>query len=287
MDRYYIQGDTSQNYQPITCIVGTCHDDSGVLKRASVSLTTIPAGIFSLPVHDNGAYQRSALMSLEGIFRPYSVNPSGSGIGRFEAPSGTHQITSTSLNPFGSGVGQTDIDFITSRDTVSPNQTIRSDDINWYDAPTARGIGFKLPMVGTGWGYDINDRPVPGNGTTFSNDYRKRSDLWKTGPIDLRWDPDRKVWTGGNTYTLAIVMSHSGTVLNKPGYVCRPCSNITNTFNFPDGDPMGSGTGDVHVCNIQDATNGVHTIGAGQLVMLYRGFGIQFMNENSRSLIEY
>lgn len=61
-----------------------------------------------------------------------------------------------------------------------------------------RAVGFKAPMVLTGWGYDINGLPVPSSGGVLHPEAAWNAHLWKSGPVDLRWDGDRGVWTGGN-----------------------------------------------------------------------------------------
>lgn len=60
----------------------------------------------------------------------------------------------------------------------------------------------KGPMYLSGWGYDICGLPVPadkfpGKGRSFDMRAANNRGLWKTGPVDLRWDDDRKVWVGG------------------------------------------------------------------------------------------
>tara|TARA_R110000824_G_scaffold34484_3_gene109315 strand:- start:9919 stop:11604 length:1686 start_codon:yes stop_codon:yes gene_type:complete len=61
-----------------------------------------------------------------------------------------------------------------------------------------RAVGFRGPMVLSGWGFDTDGFPVPadtGDPTIFASGAFKNPDIQKTGPIDLRWDNDRKVWT--------------------------------------------------------------------------------------------
>lgn len=63
-------------------------------------------------------------------------------------------------------------------------------------------------MVLTGWGYDTEDNPVPadtGNPTLFHPESSWNMHHWKSGPVDLRWDNERGVWTGGNTTKLYLV----------------------------------------------------------------------------------
>jgi len=73
-----------------------------------------------------------------------------------------------------------------------------------------RAVGFRAPMVLSGWGWDIDGNPVPSerddravrdvdDGTKFGSGAFSDPSLWKTGPVDLRWDYNAKVWTGNST----------------------------------------------------------------------------------------
>ena len=67
--------------------------------------------------------------------------------------------------------------------------------MEWY-----RALGLRGPLVVVGWGYDTNGKPVPPSPTdpnAFLLNHRKRQDKWKAGPVDLRWDNERKVWAAG------------------------------------------------------------------------------------------
>jgi hypothetical protein len=77
-----------------------------------------------------------------------------------------------------------------------------------------KSVGFKAPMVLTGWGYDTDGNPVPSSGGQLHPQAAYKPSLWKTGPVDLRWDDARKVWTGGGGGTSAF-------------YLCK----VTNTYN--------------------------------------------------------
>jgi len=130
---------------------------------------------------------------------------------------------------------------------------------------TARPIGLRGPMVMAGWGYDIYENPVPN--LRFDAEYRhnepgaanygrqryvpppmqaksvsgmqedhkhfipvhmRRPDQWKVGPVDLRWDHQRKVWVGGK---------HNGIYLSKATKCILPQAGLdgNNSFNFGVG----------------------------------------------------
>ena len=75
-------------------------------------------------------------------------------------------------------------------------------------------MAFRAPMFLSGWGYDICGLPVPTSGASFElsrnfNEYAGLDRrLWKSGPVDLRWDDDRKVWTGGPEVVEGKMITH-------------------------------------------------------------------------------
>ena len=57
-----------------------------------------------------------------------------------------------------------------------------------------RTTGLRGPILLSGWGYGLDDTPVPAKGAAgddkfkFVDDVGLNRSLWKTGPIDLKWD---------------------------------------------------------------------------------------------------
>lgn len=122
-----------------------------------------------------------------------------------------------------------------------------------------RPIGLRGPLVVTGWGYDMEMHPVPNakydadrrkkyeptGGGGVNNDglppqmqhdptrahlnflphHLQRIDRWKSGPVDLRWDGERKVWVGGR---------FNGVYLSKAVKCILPKAGRDgkNSFNF-------------------------------------------------------
>jgi hypothetical protein len=61
-----------------------------------------------------------------------------------------------------------------------------------------RGIGLSGPVWITGWGYNTENLPVPRDANSlnyFTKNFASRKDLHATGPLDIRFDEDRGVWT--------------------------------------------------------------------------------------------
>lgn len=102
-------------------------------------------------------------------------------------------VGDTGIYPSGSG---SPIDFYFEKDHWA-RHTVETQGI--------RGVGFKAPMVLTGWGYDTAGNPVPSSGSTFHPQAMYNPHLWKSGPVDLRWDDARGVWTGGSTTKIYLV----------------------------------------------------------------------------------
>lgn len=143
---------------------------------------------------------------------------------------GLQNITSVTLNPFVHGHHVSTM----LRGSKVQNLQINKQDATYVapflgDVPTPqesqRPVGLRGPMIVTGWGYDTEDFPVPNakmeamfkdsnpKSETFSlptkelddlkeknpklaflNHHLQRIDQWKSGPVDLRWDRERKVW---------------------------------------------------------------------------------------------
>jgi len=95
-----------------------------------------------------------------------------------------------------------------------------------------RGVGLRAPLVLTGWGFDTNAAPVPadtGNARIFASGAFKDPSLWKSGPVDLRWDNDRKVWTGaGTTEIMRFTVTQPHTSLYN---AATACDHVLATVN--------------------------------------------------------
>lgn len=62
-----------------------------------------------------------------------------------------------------------------------------------------RSIGLRGPLMVSGFGIDIAGNPVPSDPddiTSIHEDYADRNN-WVTGPVNLMWDNERKIWAGG------------------------------------------------------------------------------------------
>jgi len=99
-----------------------------------------------------------------------------------------------------------------------------------------RSVGFKAPMVLTGWGYDINNLPVPsqsGNPQRFHPNASWNMNLWKSGPVDLRWDEQRGVWAPFRNRLFLVKMTNLYTPPSFSFEVDRSNSRDQYTRNAP------------------------------------------------------
>lgn len=104
------------------------------------------------------------------------------------------------LTDFEECVGH-DIEFIT-RDGVYPTYlSVRRPEDNYSEDHWYRAMALRGPLILAGWGFDTDNKPVPNAGgeygtqLAFEKDWLRKPHTWKVGPVDLRWDHRRQVWT--------------------------------------------------------------------------------------------
>lgn len=143
-------------------------------------------------------YHSKSLSSLDGLFVPFSTDPGEnilqpSGIPRLAGSYIGEANPNSSINFLGTGWLATGTEIPESGLIKTARQTL------------VRPIALKAPLYLAGWGYDINDSPVPvaasgdpynpsGVATEYPYGYQNRPDTWKVGPLDVRWDENRQVW---------------------------------------------------------------------------------------------
>jgi hypothetical protein len=111
-----------------------------------------------------------------------------------------------------------------------------------------RGVGFKGPMVLTGWGFDVIGNPVPSSPydqKVLHSEASWNTHLWKSGPVDLRWDNERGVWAGADTKLFLVKFTNLYTPPSFSFEVDRSNGRDQYTRNAPQtqkifnsGDPL-------------------------------------------------
>jgi hypothetical protein len=60
----------------------------------------------------------------------------------------------------------------------------------------------------------------------------EKPNLWKVGPLDVRWDQNRKVWaTGGGAFRVAQLRNHLSPQAGAPAYFLTPVVQPSSTPN--------------------------------------------------------
>jgi hypothetical protein len=251
----------------------------GEVKADSTGKTRYMVGL--QPVYNatsqlyGNEYANKALTSLDSLFVPFSTNPNASGMARFERPTESGQLNIDDYNPFRSG---TTTSIITHGQTFPESISTEQGDIDFTDV---RAIGLKTPLILAGWGYDIDEKPVPNSGMIpyspssgviaysgtpgdyFHQDYLQRQDLWKVGPLDTKWDDDRKVWVAGSPNRTKIVqildrLPQSGLSVNRQTTVI---AGGTPEFFVASGDPDSTTKSGVYPIELM--TGRYRTFGSG------------------------
>ena len=191
---------------------------------------------------------------------PYtSINIEGKVVQQADYGTDAKTGTSANLNPFAKGHNiahlvrgskQTDLSVQKAGDQSASGLG----SISSGGGEGQRPIGLRGPVVVVGWGYDTDGLPVPNaeldginkesdylspnfgkpkgvpagmpsDSSSFLNNHMKAMSDWKSGPVDLRWDRDRKVWVGGK---------FNGIYLSKATRCILPEAGPdgVNSFNF-------------------------------------------------------
>ena len=85
---------------------------------------------------------------------------------------------------------------------------------------------FRGPLIMSGWGFGMDDFPVPAKDgdmpdkAKFNPNLRGDRAYWKTGPVHLMWDDERQVWQGGYPIVCGVAL---GAILPATS-VCEPSS---------------------------------------------------------------
>lgn len=163
-----------------------------------------------------------------------NYNPYDSGV---DGTSG--MVGATGLYPNGSGAP---VDFVFEKDHFA-RKTVETQSI--------RGVGFKAPMILSGWGYDTNGNPVPGSGNTFHPEAAWNPSLWKSGPVDFRWDETRGVWktSGGGAEIIKFTVTSPG---NNIGQNATACDNVIATVTDIGCSTTTASVGDTGVIIYDD-----------------------------------
>lgn len=164
-------------------------------------------------------YAQKAGGSIDNLMTVFSTDPDDSSFNgpKFVEPDST-DITVEDLNPFKDKEHPdgTQHNFLAVvRGGIIPNRGLVNLD-KGLTGGMVRSVGLRVPTILTGWGHDIAGNPVPNANDNypdeaddeFLEEYRLRTYKWKSGPLDVRWDEDRGVWTGSSPFFIGKVIEN-------------------------------------------------------------------------------
>jgi len=109
---------------------------------------------------------------------------------------------------------------------------LNKDEIEASTVTAVRTNALRGPLIMSGWGFGIDDLPIPAKGAKYPESIDLDSSAvgnrtkWKTGPVNLMWDDERQVWQGGYQVVCGIAM---GPVVAPPN-PCGPTSFQVRVF---------------------------------------------------------
>ena len=140
---------------------------------------------------------------------------------------------------------------------VNENSDGFTTDLNINKLDDKRGVAkvrinaHRAPLILSGWGYDLGDRPVPRLGASFPDIFKfdpkvaRDRTKWKTGPLAVAWDDERQVWAGGPQIVCGIVIEagpNNGNIV-APANPCDPTYFVVQLFRKTT-DQFTGGSGD-------------------------------------------
>lgn len=121
-----------------------------------------------------------------------------------------------------------------------------------------RTFCLKGPLVLQGWGYSTNGRPVPAsnpNGSFFADDFLRKPETWPVGPIDLRWDEVRSVWTTAPETLITDAVLCTGAFAEGGTVKARVSAWENNPPRDRQGNSLAGSSAIVNVRTVDDDTN--------------------------------
>jgi hypothetical protein len=196
--------------------------------------------------------KKMGAIGMEGLYRPYQTDfnaPTGI-MPRYTRPtvSGVGNPNVVDLNPFQQGH---DINIVLKTDSAGAYDNYVLQGSNEGSKDYLKPLGIKAPVVLVGWGYDTAGNPVPSSAPNmFVTDYQKKPELWKAGPLDVRWDESRGVWAAGSTMQKVRLdaplnnpaQTVKATVYNYSNGQFRATDSQINVSTFLRGIDLPSGT---------------------------------------------
>jgi hypothetical protein len=103
-----------------------------------------------------------------------------------------------------------------------------------------RSVAHRAPLILSGPGYDTSGNPVPTgeSGVMHPQAYSDPS-LWKTGPLDVRWDDAKKLWIASGGASDGIIQFQPTDICEGIGLSCDCVTAVVLTSSC--GSSMNPG----------------------------------------------
>jgi len=204
--------------------------ETGNIKVIEIAAMSVPGAVADL----GSDVDNKALAGFDTIFSPYTTASGHAELPHFGNPTNITDPNSLTLNPFNpNNIFSTEksqaenntmfqksghnIQFANTWTTGDIFGASSTGDVDFakdlyengkFSYTGVKSIGLRSPMVLTGWGFDVDGNPVPSDTgriddgiapdpTSFASGAFRDPSLWKSGPLDVRWDDERKVWAAG------------------------------------------------------------------------------------------
>lgn len=163
----------------------------------------------------NNKFNRTAIMSSNGLIRPFSTKPSDTYLPCFVTPkdgvADTDTLNGASLNPF-----KYKNDILVYSAGTKFTQDMKSCEYNFQtkkldysrqstNATDVRAMAMRGPIIVVGYGFNTYCKSVVDTvrrsgdwesaRSTLTDEDRSDIKSWRAGPVDLLWDEIRGVWT--------------------------------------------------------------------------------------------
>lgn len=142
---------------------------------------------------------------------------------------------STFLNDSSKWIESNDFQFMANNGTGNNGADSNIRKLNRSTISQVSVNHFRGPLCIAGVGTDLSDRPFPAIGETGEDSWNldpvavgDRSN-WPTGPVDLKWDAERSVWSGGPH-----ILCGFATEIPK-GEICSPSEFTVKILRLEEG----------------------------------------------------
>lgn len=246
----------------------------GKQKKAIVGFKTEESFESTIKEIGSGNYQKMAGGDLANIFYPFQTRY-GSGImpsfhihasGTLYTINSGVIVNNTKLYPF--KYNTSDTSYIYYRPALSSGHDSLGNLISsnryygntntYRDISDIRSIGLRLPLMAVGWGFTNDGLPVPSQNDTLlygsgvnsftsykfkggsTNGYDVDPNDYIAAPVDLRYDPQRNVWTGPRGFWAQII-SGSGVFVTSSGVFAGNGSGLITAYSWREVAPADNG----------------------------------------------